>query len=526
MSFIIPNLFCEAHKKTQITLLNLTVGNKRDQRLFCYRCNIRAQSNLYCLEDINELTTSLKKSENENIKKIQEDTKKLNKIKIYIDQIQEMYNKLESDHQQLLNSVIDNQIIKPNDDIDVFLQKKSYCTKQELIMMTEKVSNIIKQNSDKLELLENYSIKYLDQHQQQEENINYLYVQLQWAEQKQVGQKQEIVSEIQQQNFEQIIPEIEQMQDQGVQQFQEKVEIQLEQTRIYDIKFNTENNIFVVGSSKLSNSNCYAQVWRFEKGQASWIQDLENSHQNDIKSICFLNSDDSFFTGSQDSSIIFWKKEHQKWEIGQELAGQQNSVIGLQLNSAGNILAAISSQIHLWTKLNQQWEKGQVLNDCKKQFLCLSFNNDDSYIVAGSSDCQIYIYQYQNGKWILKNKITDQSQEVTFVTFLDEQNIMGLLKDNHLNYYEWSQNNTYEQKLIAKISSYQIGYSKKKRTLIVSSGKTNETQIYQQEQQGEIKSIQQIQVKSEQVYQSNDGCLIAILTNQKLKFYQQQKNEY
>ncbi|CAD8091602.1 unnamed protein product [Paramecium sonneborni] len=514
MSLITPKIFCQDHRDITVSLLNLTTCYQ-EKILYCYRCNLNQKSSLYCLEDIFCFVNSLKKSEQESIAKITQDKEKLVQIKNSINQISAYYNKLEKEHQELLDLVIKNQIIKKNDQIEIFLQKQQLCDQKELIQLAEQVSHIIKQNSDKLELLEGKSIKYDDQHQQLREKIKYLQEQLKNVNQYLIDDGQSIIFLK--------YPSLYKLQEQKKKQnfeFLKIAEIQLEQTKIYDVKFNKKNNLFVLGSSKLKDCNCYAQIWKCEKGLVQKIQDLNNSHSNDVKCICFSISDDSFFTGSQDSKIIYWKKESSQWYKDQVLEGQSNGIMNLSLNNKGNFLAAISINIHLWTKQSQKWEKAQILNECRKYFLCLNFNNDDSYLVAGSSDCKIYIYKFQNGQWKFQNIIKDQSQEVNFITFQNDLNLMGILKDNNMNYY-YSKNDGFELKYTLQLPAHQVSYSKKRQTLIVSSGTTKETSIYQIEEQEGIKKIKSMQVKSEQVYQSDDGSFLAILADQRLQFYQE-----
>ncbi|CAD8175090.1 unnamed protein product [Paramecium octaurelia] len=524
MSFIGPRINCLLHQKQPISLLNLTKGLSDEKRLLCTRCNLQLQQNLYSIEEVFEFAVSVSKSEQEQIELLKKDKDQLAYIKNLIDQIQAYYNKLELEHSQIFDQVLKNLYIKPNDSIDACIQKKQQSERNELIKLAEQASLIIKQNGDKIELQEKNSIQYLGKLDELRGRIKVLQDQLKLVNNNQsqsiilnkqaVYQNQEPVQVIQQKKI-----------VEGS-QFMKISEAQLEQQKIYDIKFNKDNNLFVMGGSKLKNSNCYVQIWKYENDQVSKIQDLENCHTGDVKSICFSNQENSFFTGSLDTTIIYWKMEAQGWNKSQVLQDQTSGIIGLQLNNKENVLAAVSNQIYLWKRELKQWEKVQVLNQCKKQFLCVCFNNDDSQLAAGSSDCQIYVYQYQNGSWILKLTIQDQSQEVNFISFLQDLNLVAVLKDSIMNLYQYSPNNCYDSKKLSNLSSFQVSYSKQGNFLIVASGKQKETSIYQVDQKDGLKKVQQIQAKSDQVYSSNDGKLIALFTNQKLEFYSDQNIQY
>ncbi|CAD8163592.1 unnamed protein product [Paramecium pentaurelia] len=524
MSFIAPRLNCQNHQKCSISLINLTTGLPEEKRLYCHRCNLQLQQNLHSIEGIFEFAVSVQQSQNEQNGILKQDKELFAFVKNQLNQIQAYYNQLELEHQQLYELIIQNQAIKANDSIEVCLQKKQQCDKKELIKMAEQVSYLIKQNSEELVLQENNSIQYFSKLEQLRGKINKLQDQLKLVNIDQVQQDLKN-TQIIYPKFDNLLQIKEQQIVEG-DRFMKIAEAQLEQSKIYDIKFNKENNLFVVGSSKLKNNNCYVQIWKYENNQISKIQDLENCHSGDVKSICFSTWDDSFFTGSQDNTIIYWKLEPQEWKKSQVLDGQSSGIIGLQLNNKGNVLAAVSNQIHLWKREFYKWEKAQVLNQSKKQFLCVSFNNDDSYLAAGSSDCQIYVYQYQNSQWKLKNTIIDQSQEVNFITFIQDLNLIAILKDNNMNSYIYSPNDSYDEKCVSILTSFQVGYSKKGKVLAVSSGRSKETTIYQIEQKEGIKKIQQIQVKSDQVYSSNDGKVIALIANQKLEFYSDKNIQY
>ncbi|CAK80528.1 unnamed protein product (macronuclear) [Paramecium tetraurelia] len=524
MSFIGPRMNCQLHQKYPISLLNLTKGLSKEKRLLCTRCNLQLQQNLYSIEEIFEFAVSISKSEKEQMEILKKDKDQLAQIKNLLGYIQAYYNKLEFEHQQLFDQVLKNLFIKQNDSIDTCIQKKQQSDRNELIGLAEQASLIIKQNSDKIELQENNSIQQLAKLDELRGRIKLLQDQLKMVNN---DQSQSIIL-----NQKALYPKLD-----PVQVIQQKkivegsefiriAEIQLEQQKIYDIKFNRDNNLFIIGGSKLKNSNCYVQIWKYENDQVSKMQDLENCHSGDVKSICFSSQEDSFFTGSQDTTIIYWKMEPQGWNKSQVLQDQSSGIIGLQLSNKGNVLAAVSNSIYLWKRELKQWEKVQVLNHSKKQYLCVCFNNDDSYLAAGSSDCQIYVYQYQNGQWILKTTIQDQSQEINFITFLQDLNLVAVLKDNFINYYEYSPNNWYDSKKLSTLSSFQVSYSKQSNFLTVASGKQKETLIYQVDQRDGLKKVQQIQAKSDQVYSSNDGKLIALFANQKLEFYSDQNMLY
>ncbi|CAD8063580.1 unnamed protein product [Paramecium primaurelia] len=302
--------------------------------------------------------------------------------------------------------------------------------------------------------------------------------------------------------------------------------------KIYNLRFNRSNNLFAFGTNNLDNNKAYcAEIWKIDNNKIKQVQQLQQ--YPDVTALCFSKKDDSLFTGSLDSKIIYWipqsdgQYKEQELKIRKDIKGQINYI---EINQKSNILAVGSEELNIYTiKNNELLQITQYLQQVKN----LAFSNCNQIIIAQfmiNNKEKIELFQIkqtgENFEIINLGEViqTQEIQPITTTRFLhiNLQNQINLFQlDN--NRFQKIEN--YSIKKLNSIEKCGIGFcsnNNNRFNLLAFSQNINNNQITQilkineQNQVTLLQSIQQIGLK---LFFSNNGQLLVIWNGDSFVIY-------
>ncbi|CAD8107844.1 unnamed protein product [Paramecium sonneborni] len=171
----------------------------------------------------------------------------------------------------------------------------------------------------------------------------------------------------------------------------------------YAFAVNIDCSILIAGSYK------QIKVFEFIQGILKQIQKL-NEHVQYIWTLNFMKRSDQFISGSEDKTIIIWKKNlNNSWDFQQKLIGHKGGIVCLLLNNNEDIIVSGSQdkKIKFWQKQNE-WMCSQTITNHTNIVYGLSFNEQQNKLISCAGDSSILIIeqQEQNKSWIVTQKIT------------------------------------------------------------------------------------------------------------------------
>ncbi|CAK68191.1 unnamed protein product (macronuclear) [Paramecium tetraurelia] len=171
-------------------------------------------------------------------------------------------------------------------------------------------------------------------------------------------------------------------------------------------------------------ASCKQQIRIFEIRDEIVIEvQMLNEHQKDVLCLAFMKPSDSFISGSEDKTIILWKRNQTfQWLCQQKLKQHLDSVYCLILSSNDDLIISGSKDktIRIWERCSQN-KIAQILQG-KKQWLCkqtisshtdsvfsLAINETSNQLISCGKDNKIIVFQVEEKGWIQKQVISVQS---------------------------------------------------------------------------------------------------------------------
>ncbi|CAD8141265.1 unnamed protein product [Paramecium pentaurelia] len=228
-----------------------------------------------------------------------------------------------------------------------------------------------------------------------------------------------------------------------------------------------------------------------QPGQLKEIQKLKE-HSNDVVSLKFFNLpqlNDSFISGSSmvDNSIIIWSKLPKQdgsicYGLQQRLKGHVDSVTNLLIHPIREDIIISGSQdttIKFWSK-DHQWACQQTIKDFSRPIKDLAINYEGNKLVSCSDEKFFLIMEPdQQSQWIVKQKIKFP-QEIIRICFITNDILTVLQnKGTQLHFFIQNQHQHFTKSLdhlkIAEPGDSCFGlfppcYSSNTDTLLIKNG--------------------------------------------------------
>ncbi|CAD8078455.1 unnamed protein product [Paramecium sonneborni] len=519
ISQIFASIKCVNHKqKTEFINLSSSL-NQNQSRLLCQKCDF----NINC-DNVFEKNEVVEFLENIQIqqKNLQEDyDKQYNLFRQLKDQINGYLNSIEEQFQQEKQSILEIQIIKPGNTFDLFLQNNNGMNIDLIKKMSDQLSQLIIQNQDTLQLKTESIIQKEEDLWKLKQKIEKLqqFEQLINKRDSQIYQQQQQLSQLMLSTTQSFIN----IQVNFIKTYEKKLDEQI----IYDLKFNNNGNIFVIASNLIVDTNSYVQIYQKQNGEIILIQNIE-IHEGDVRQICFNSQDDNFFTACQDKKIRFWKqKEQNKWSLEQELIELNSPANCIILNNSQNYLVAGGDCLYFWKLVNGKWTHDNQEKDCGQRIKTLSFNLNDQLLAVGYQDYSIRIFEYYNEKWIQKMQIQKQAM---LINFYNENDLVGVQRNGYFNFYEYdNQISDYqisEIQLNEENENYIADFCIQKKIFALSQQGKGPINLFMANENRVSKPFQTIPFQGDQLFFSNNGNHLAIISNKQLFIYQDEGERY
>ncbi|CAD8077793.1 unnamed protein product [Paramecium sonneborni] len=523
ISQIFTSIECVNHKK-QIEFINLTYPLRKNQsRLLCKDCDFNHCENIFETNVVNDFLEKIQIQQQQLQNKFDKNQNLFRQLK---DSINDYLNSIEELLFQEKQNIQNNQVIKPGNSFDQFL-KQNQINRELIKNMSDELCALILQDQNSLKLHSeqvNFNEEGLMKVKQKIEKLT-KFEQFMNQGESQINQ-QFLQSQSQLQIQQSIVSTTQSFVKTQV-NYVKTYEKQIDQQIIYDLKFNNKGNIFVIASNLIADANCYAQIYFQQDGIFILKQNLD-IHSGYVSSICFNSQDDNFFTACQDKKIRFWKQTKQnKWSLEQELIELNSTADCILMNNQQNYLAAGGEYLCFWKQVNGKWIYDTQQNNFGQKIETLSFNESDKLLAVAYQDYLIKIFEYYNEKWIQRLQIQKYTMLLNFYNLND---LIGIQINGYLNFYEYDNQicdyQISEIELKQQKENYVACFCLKKKLLALSQKGKEPIDLFMVNENRVSKVLQQIPCQGNQLFFSNNGDYLAIISNKQLIIYQDEGERY